>query len=912
MPPPRILACNPIGTVLGVASELVECGRARYQKGDLEEARAAFEEAVQRSTDRALLREGRYWLGEALIRLGRARDAERPLTLVAQEDPRGEFGFYATHALGWVSLELGDAGRALGYFDRLLKGGAPPALIAYARHGRAMALYGLRRHAEARDEWAGLLGQGAPRPVALEAAFWLGDTLGRLGDPRAAVPRLQTFTAGGPQALIDSGLLRLGWWSRAAGQPLEAIKAYRAMLTAYPSSPEARWARVGLALALADLDDFAAARAEARWLETADPRGDLAVPVLLAMARAAAERGRAEEAQEIASELLGRSLGALTRSWVLLLSAEVARRSGRPDEARDRFELVRQSQVERPHMAYAALRLAQLDFDARDFAQALAAAEPLLGESLTPEVRAAALLLAGEAAYWARQYDRAAGFYARFLSEQPQHLQAPAVMLALGWAELRRGRLEIARQRWTAFAQAAPGHPHAAAALLLSAELAARAGDVPAAQALLDQVLARYPGTEHADLAVLNRALLAIREGRGKDALGDLESLARRSAASLFRGRIRAARGVALLQVGQFSEAGAEFGAALGQGEEALARLGLASAAMLRRQWPEAVREFAAARDLASGPAAAAAEYGLAAVAFNQGRSEEFKQFAAGLLASAPDPGVIPAVLAGMAHVAAQERQWPEARGYALRLVGQYPRHQMAAGTVGRLAGAAAAAEQWALAREMYQTLAARYPELAGRVDRMAYAETLLRTGGAAEARGELETFVTAAAGDPRLPRALLLLAEAREAAGDRAGAYEIYARLSRQFPAAKELPMGLLAEGRLLLADGRWSEARGLLERAVESGDARVAAEAAFHLGEGWRAAGKHEEAVEAYMTAAYMAPDIPWGRRALLGAGQAFTALERHDSAAIVYRKLLAAPQLEPALAEQARKALAALGAR
>ncbi len=75
LPPPRTLACNPIGTVLRVASELVECGRARFQRGELEDARDAFQKATKETNDRRLLREARYWLGETLMRLGRTTDA---------------------------------------------------------------------------------------------------------------------------------------------------------------------------------------------------------------------------------------------------------------------------------------------------------------------------------------------------------------------------------------------------------------------------------------------------------------------------------------------------------------------------------------------------------------------------------------------------------------------------------------------------------------------------------------------------------------------------------------------------------------------------------------------------------------------------------------------------------------------
>src|SRR5439155_1052573 len=58
--PPRMLACNPLGTVLRVASELLECGRARYQREELEEAREAFQRAIRESSDRRLLREASW------------------------------------------------------------------------------------------------------------------------------------------------------------------------------------------------------------------------------------------------------------------------------------------------------------------------------------------------------------------------------------------------------------------------------------------------------------------------------------------------------------------------------------------------------------------------------------------------------------------------------------------------------------------------------------------------------------------------------------------------------------------------------------------------------------------------------------------------------------------------------------
>lgn len=918
MPPPRLLACNPLGTVLGVASELVECGRARYQRGELEEARKAFQGAVQGSSDRLVLREARYWLAETLLRLKRPDEVERVLLPVAQDDPRSDFGIYAAQQLGWVTLANNEAARALGYFDEVLKAGGSRDLMAHARHGRAMALYGLRRYAEAREEWAALLNIGgflpasAPPPVVTEANFWLGDTLGRLGEYRGAVARLQAFADAGPQLLIENGLFRLGWWSRPAGRPLEAVKTLRAFLGAYPRAPEAIWARVGLALALLDLDDYPGALEDARQLDGLDKKGTLALPTLLTMRRWTTEKNRANEARALDELLLAKTLDPVTHAWVLMVGAELARQSGQAAESHDRFELVRKAPRVPAYGYYAALRLAQIDFDAREFGRAKDACQQLLGEPLPAEYRAAALVLAGEAAYWAHDYEGARGFYTWFVSDLPGHPQAPQIGLALGWAEFRRNQLDAARQRWMTFTREAPLDARVPETLLLAAELAARAGDLPASRALFDQVLAKFPSTEHADMAILNRAILTINAGRAREALPDLARIEARAPTSPYLGRIREAKGIALLAAGRANDARRDFRAALGQGEDAAAHVGLGVIAFDGAQWQEAAREFTEARDGGSAAAAEAAEYGLAAVAFNQGKNAEFKQLAVPILARPDDARITPNVLTGLVAVAAEEKRWTEARELTLRLVRQYPNHDGAVASVSRLAAATGKSGEWPLARDMYQMLAARYPGSAGTLTgRVVFAEALLRTGAAPEARRELEAFVKDAAGDPQMQRALVLLAEAREATGDRQAALEAYTRYATDNPTTKDTPTVLLGAGRLLQTEGKWDEARGFLERALAAGDAPVVAEAAYRMGEGLQSTGHDEEAIDAFLTAAYVAPDSAWARRSLLGAGQSFTTLKEKDAAVIVYRKLLAASRVEPDLVAAARRGLRALGA-
>src|SRR5258705_9089842 len=73
--------------------------------------------------------------------------------------------------------------------------------------------------------------------------------------------------------------MRLGWWRREAGQPLEAVKTYRGLLAAYPRTGEAPWVRAGLVPALLDLDDYAAAREVARRLPSLLQSGDKTGPL---------------------------------------------------------------------------------------------------------------------------------------------------------------------------------------------------------------------------------------------------------------------------------------------------------------------------------------------------------------------------------------------------------------------------------------------------------------------------------------------------------------------------------------------------------------------------------------------------------------------------------------------------------
>jgi tetratricopeptide (TPR) repeat protein len=246
----------------------------------------------------------------------------------------------------------------------------------------------------------------------------------------------------------------------------------------------------------------------------------------------------------------------------------------------------------------------------------------------------------------------------------------------------------------------------------------------------------------------------------------------------------------------------------------------------------------------------------------------------------------------------ASDRGWSDvlAGKLASRLIEEFPSYPPASPLLTRVATAAADAGQWPVARGAYQTLMVRAPVPAlRRSARVAFAEALFRTGATAEARAIAQS---AARAGEEAPRALLLLAQIHEAAGERRDALTVYDRLLREHPRVERSPDSLLTHVRLLEEHGQANRAAPVLRRLVEVSSGEVAAEGAYRLGQNLRAEGQHAAAVEWYLTAAYVADGSHWSRQALLGAGGSLTALKETKEALAVYRKLLPArPGVDPA---------------
>ena len=918
LPPTRALPCV-VGSWLRVSpSESLECARARLVRQEYDEAVPNLEHAVRAGGgEPELLAEARYWLAEIYYGQGRIEQADWLFRQVAQAG-RTEWTVWSLHASGWTALRLGDPARARDTFTRALAGAIPAPIDGWARHGLGLANYALGRHEEAERAFSALRSRNTAPALARDVMFWHAEVLGRLGQPARAAAELEPFVRGGPHVLLDTARLRLGWWALAAGQDAQAAAAFRAHLAGTPapgtpqtvSATEREYAEAGLAQALVSTGDLAGARGVLAGL--IKRRSPLAVPAMLRLAAAASDPRSRADRDAIIQDLLAGTLTPPVRAWVLLVKGESDRAAGNRDEARTQFELASRIGAGTPVGWEAAFRLARVNFELREFAQAIRDLAPVLAvPSAPPELRRAALLLQGEAAYHSGDHGVAAAAFRRALVEFPGSPQAALTRLAVAWTSLRTGRHEDARREFLEFARSAPDDPHAVDALVLAAELSIVGGDFETARQLLDQIIRAHPTHPRTDFARLNRAILLVRDGDPKAAQAVRDWLGRAPFPALF-GRAHAALGVANLTWNRLDEAQRDFGQARREGLTTFASLGTGVVALAQQRWDDAGRALTEARDGGTPGIRAAAEYGLSVVAFQRGARVDFKKPALAMLPASPSPESTANLLYVLAAIAVEEKDWTTGLGHARRLVTEFPTHAAADDALERVAAGAASAPAWPVVYDADSLLRQRFPGSPFvAASRPRFAQAAAETGRANQARAELREFVKTAGNDPQAAQAWLLLARLEEAAGDRKGAIEAFsqaaARGGQQVPWTSDQRV---AHARLLKQDRRWDQAREVLGQLLKAGEPAVAVEAAHSIAETYESEGNGLAAAEYYLSAAYLAPDSPLGRRGLLGAARSLAAAKQTDAAAIAYRKLLALPDLSVELTLAARQGLAALG--
>jgi TolA-binding protein len=495
----------------------------------------------------------------------------------------------------------------------------------------------------------------------------------------------------------------------------------------------------------------------------------------------------------------------------------------------------------------AVLAQAQADLARRYFQDAQNRAESLLSARVSAGVRAAALLVAADAAYGMSAYPVAATRYGEFVTSNPSSPDAPRAAMRLGWAQYRQGNPAAARQSWTALANRYPSDWRAPLALALAAEVASQAADVGEARVLADRVVMRYATSPYAPAARLSRAILAMRQHREADAVRDLDELVKHNGARAVEERQRLVTALA----GPRTELALE---------------------------EQAGPVVSVGTDVAASPGPSTNSARVA--------DDPLDRFIVAI--ESRDRASAPFVIHGLLLGAAAERGWssPRAGALAVRLADDFPAYPPAPALLTRVAQQSTADGQWPMARKAYESLAAHYPSPNGKTD-LDLAEALYRSGDPAAARARLQKAATA--GGPGGAPALLKLAEISEASGDKRAALTAYDTLLRDYPGQARQPESLLAHARLLEEFGPAYRARAVLRAVAESDRSEAAAEASYRLGQMLAREGQHREASEWYTRAATSAPGSKWERMALLGAGDSFVQLRHYRQATTTYDRLL-----------------------
>ena len=620
--------------------------------------------------------------------------------------------------------------------------------------------------------------------------------------------------------------------------------------------------------------------------------------------------------------------------------------------------------TERPGRLATRLDLIRADLAAGSFAQALSRADAALGAGISPGLRATALVLAGDAAYGTGAYRLAAERYEEALLSDELPPDAPHATLALGWAELRLGRREDARLTWMRVARQFPADPSASIALILAADLSVQTGETVVARKLLDRVLEGHPATRNAEIARLSRSIMAMREGRTRQAARELRMLARAAGPSLVEERRKLLDGLMATRAqagperqilladrhaagqagpsatsarpprdpsaaapepaGMLERFAAPFLDGAGDPETTPRVLhALLLAAVEDKAWTEV--ETLAGRLVDRFPSYPSAPDLLVQVAGEAASDQQWPIVRTGYAhAMARSPDLAPRVQVDFAEALFRTGDSAQARAELTRFVDAAPRAQEAPRALRLLAEVNEALDEPVEALAAYDRLRRDFPSSEWTTRSLLPHARLLHhaIGEEKRARALLEETVQRAEGE-ELAEASFRLAQLLAAQGEHAHAVDWYmaaaygpAERSRWYRPA------LLGAGRSLVALKRPRAALAVYRNVLPSTpigplprdggpapelvepveEPELVAEAAYQIAEITRADGQHDEAVDMYLTAAYLAPGSQG--RALMGAIRSLVAVGDGASAEKVFRRLVESSGEEPEILTQASK--------
>jgi TolA-binding protein len=859
-----------------------------YQSGKLAEAAVAYQKVIVAHPDSDLLPDVYYALGTTQQELGQDREAAATFTAFLQKFPRDRQAGDCRLRLGQALLRQKLYAEAAAVFGQAAAlpdfADADFALMQQAhclyeqkQLAQAAGLYETlpRKFPKSRHAGLALLSAGKcwfqagkypqaqadlaavdPRAAeAPEAAYWLGQTLTRLGRPAEALAALEKAIAAHPQSpfLPQLAFARAAALYEQPARRKEAAAAYADFARKYPQHAQAPRALYMAGLAALKLEDYPAARghAEAFLAEKKLDRHELTPDVLF-------------------------------------IAAECHVRGDRPDLARAEalYRRLLTSYAGHAQAPVARLRIGLCLYLAGKHAEAIAHLTETLPGLKDPALLAEAHLLIGRAHQDAGRAAEAGAAFQKALQAKADFARGDEVLLALAQALRAQKQPAEAGTQLRRLLAAYPKSPYRAQALYDLGEIAYGQGKYDEAAASYEQAAAAAPPGEVAALALYGTGLVWVARKDNAQAVQAFTKLLTAHPSCSVAPRAKYLRGLAQQRLKQFEPAARDleaFLAAKPPPTDALdARYALALCQAGLKQPEQAAATLAAL--LKEKPDYAQADQARYEMAF-------------ALLAAKKDREAAVA----FRQLATQRPDGPLAAESWFR-VGEF--HENAK-EMAEAAQAYAAGLARAKAPELREKLQYKLGWAQYRLERFAEAATVLQAQIKEHPRGELLPDATYLAGEclyrqnkfrealplfeqviqakakKYLARALYRGGACQAGLGQWPASQKAYAALIEQFPEFDLIQEARYGLGWALQNQDKLDEARALYEQVTKAVNTETAAKSRFMIGEIAFRQKKHKEAVEHFLEAALGYPYPEWQALGYYEAGRCFIELKENRKA-------------------------------
>jgi len=351
------------------------------------------------------------------------------------EDPRHPA---AVLLLAKSRLALGALEAALQSFRQARRLPTPPGEPGEARFWEGETLFRLKRYAEAQVAYEAVLRE--PSPLAADALYGLGWVGLHQNQPEAAVRAFRRLLSGWPtHPTAPAAVYHLARTLAELKRPAEVHTVLMAYETTYPDSP---WLAEALYLrgwSQLTMGQFEAATATLQSFLARAPTHELAPQAQIHLAEALLRQGKQAEGRQQLGALLS---AAPTTAEVLYDTGLLAQRLQHLTEAEQAWRRLQVEFAHHPLAQRASLELARAAFDQQRYADAEAAARAAAA-SADPQVRLEARLLAGESLLQLKRYSVALQAFKSAVDESPS--DHPLRLRALAGLGLAHEHL----QKWT-------------------------------------------------------------------------------------------------------------------------------------------------------------------------------------------------------------------------------------------------------------------------------------------------------------------------------------------------------------------------------------------------------------------------------------------------------------------------------